>query len=1027
MFGRKPAAPSSHSAEKEAPKLDEPAQPDAEPEAIQNPYFPDVYPPQNSKRTLPPFLDHFNARDAKKLLKSCVAVWIQTILILINPTLQVLGQAAFVGCLVLFLAPPAGNLFIQLFTSISVLLGLALGWAWGVIAMKAALATCPAAEVNARYALLQQMALNATHNGTLSSPTEYAQIQIFNGFMLDTRVTITYYCMVGLFIYLVCRLRVAAPKLILVQMMASIVSIIFLTDAPLLPTFQGTLPKSLIIPVAIAAGVSLVCNVFIFPTSASSEVLHGVGEILSPMPTFLDACLLGWKHPRLSMSAEVLMSTKLKIVMAYKALQPSTTFLPMDISIGRWSGNDLLTLGEPLREVVVSFMGLLDVQRAKEKHMENNAETEAVDSTSDGSPAVVRPGHHQVGRAIDFQRQSGHPNKNELMEKSLQALSTSSEKLMGACRESYIAIIEAISLSNSRSRAASRTEMLQKHTETLQELKENRITFVELTAQSLLEPHSHLFDENGFLRIEEEQFPPLTGFMMGLLFEDRLLQLADALETLLSRIVELESTRTKIQLWLPKRIMGLLGWISSTDDSENPIRAEEHADTRTLISATEPAKLSAEDKADKQKEVLSARAQYISMKTPNGRRRSKSSQILLKIIKWVSSTEGVFALRVVVVTLALSVPAVIRSSAGFYYREKGLWAVIMAQLAMAPYTGDLVFGIAVRIVGTVIGGVVGMVAWYIGAGNGGGNPYGIAAIMAVVIVIFMWWRLFSPPSLMGAGIMMAATAYLVVVYSWTDTHLPAYGDLGVGYSVFWRRVVLVLTGFAAAVIVTFLPRPPSANRQYRRVLADTLATVQDRYALFASSWKDPAPDLREVAEQEALAVGEILLSIIGPIKLTSFEFSTSNFNTDSLSQVCHLCIALNQSMTQLLVYSTRLSALDRAKIVPATGAVNPDLIAELMAVLALVQQALKSGDPLPAVIPTPLFAKAVALARQQIKETRGETDGFFVKGKMGDEGLRKYVVVLNALVQLLGTVDELVLVVKRAVGETSDVVFQEMV
>ncbi|RDW62426.1 hypothetical protein BP6252_11859 [Coleophoma cylindrospora] len=1024
MFGRKAAAPSRHSAEKEAPKLDESLP--VQPEAIQNPYFPDVYPPPSSKRTLPPFLNHFNARDAKKLLKSCVAVWIQTILILINPTLQVLGQAAFVGCLVLFLAPPAGNLFIQLFTSISVLLGLALGWAWGVIAMKAALATRPAADVNARYALLQQMALNATHNGTLSSPTEYAQIQIFNGFMLDTRVTITYYCMVGLFIYLVCRLRVAAPKLILVQMMASIVSIVFLTDAPLLPTFQGTLPKSLIIPVAIAAGVGLVCNVFIFPTSSSSEVLHGVGEILAPMPTFLDACLLGWKHPRLSMSTSVLMGTKMKVVMAYKALQPSTTFLPMDISIGRWSGADLLTLGEPLRWVIISFLGLLEVQRAKEKRMENAAEAQAADSTSDGSPAVVRPGHHQVGRAMDFQRQVGHPSRSDLMEKSLQALSTSSEKLIGACRESYIAIIEAISSSNSRGSAASRTKMLQKHTETLRELKENRITFVELTAPSLLEPHSHLFDENGFLRIDEEQFPPLTGLMMGLLFEDRLMQLADALETLLSRIVELESTRTKVQLWLPKRIMALLGWISSADDSENPIIATEHADTKTLSSATEPTNLSADDKADK-KEAPSARAQLISMKTPNGRRRSKSSQILLKIIRWVSSTEGVFALRAVIVTMALSVPAVTRSSAGFYYREKGLWAVIMAQLAMAPYTADLVFGIAVRIVGTVVGGVVGMVAWYIGAGNGGGNPYGIAAIMAVVIVIFMWWRLFSPPSLMGAGIMMAATAYLVVVYSWIDTHLPSYGDLGVGYSVFWRRVVLVLTGFAAAVIVTFLPRPPSANRHYRRVLADTLATVQDRYALFASSWKDPAPDLRKVAEQEALAVGETLLSIVGPIKLTGFEFSTSNFNTDSLSQVCHLCIALNQNMTQLLVYSTRLSAPDRAKIVPATGAVNPDLIAELMAVLALVQQALKSGDPLPAVIPTPLFTKAVALARQQVKESRGGTDGFFVKGKMGDEALRKYVVVLNALVQLLSTVDELVLVVKRAVGETSDVVFQEMV
>lgn len=87
--------------------------------------------------------------------------------------------------------------------ALSILLGLAIGWAWGVIAMKAALATRPAADLTARYALLQQMAQNATNTGQASGESEYLQIRIFEGVMLDARVTVTYFCMMDLFIYLV--------------------------------------------------------------------------------------------------------------------------------------------------------------------------------------------------------------------------------------------------------------------------------------------------------------------------------------------------------------------------------------------------------------------------------------------------------------------------------------------------------------------------------------------------------------------------------------------------------------------------------------------------------------------------------------------------------------------------------------------------------------------------------------------------------------------------------------------------------
>ena len=149
-----------------------------------------------------------------------------------------------------------------------------------------------------------------------------------------------------------------------------------------------------------------------------------------------------------------------------------------------------------------------------------------------------------------------------------------------------------------------------------------------------------------------------------------------------------------------------------------------------------------------------------------GKSRSPVSRFLLSLTHWFSNTEGMFALRVVIVTIALGIPGVIPSSAGFYYREKGLWALIMAQIGLVPYAADFTWGLILRVAGTVVGGIFGMVAWYIGAADGPGSPYGIAAICAPFIVVLMWGRLFGSPAFLQAFMLTGATFYLTVAYSW---------------------------------------------------------------------------------------------------------------------------------------------------------------------------------------------------------------------------------------------------------------------
>ncbi|KAH8652588.1 hypothetical protein BGZ61DRAFT_374747 [Ilyonectria robusta] len=994
------------------------------PETLQNPYFINANRTSRPRRKLPPWLDHFNAKDLKRLLRCSLAMWIMTIFIYINPIQNEMGQASFLGCIVLWLAPPSGTVFMHLVAAITVMLGVTTAWAWGLITMKAALATRSDADTQSRLAELQQMAVSQNASDSIT----FVKIKLYNGFMLHTSVTAIYFCMICLYLYLIARLRVAAPKLRLTQMMGCIVSAVFLTQAPLLPSFNGNVARPLVLPCAIAEGIALVCSILIFPTSSASEALDLFKDLLAPMPAFLDACLLGLKHPGLRMSTETLTGAKLKLLTAWMRVNPITTFLPIDFSIGRWSSDDMIKLIEPLRLLTVEFTSLLEIHRQAEVHKDRSRQAMAVFPTTDNiqdSQTVFETGRHQLNREAYFHMTSNSLGKAEQAGQSLQVSSDPAQYLIEACKESLKAIIEALLNANAFKESPSHADMLEKHSAALERLRAQLEAFKASTSGSFLKSPYSIFNDDGFLKVDSSTFPGLTHLMMGLLVQERLSQLADALEQLLSRIIELETIRTSQRLWLPTRLASLFGWMSTTEYSEDTPAADIGDAVTTRISPASSAYARPPGRSHAHQDIKSSRAELASMRTPNSRRRSRVSQVLLDTAHWLGNAEGTFAIRMAIMSIALSIPAVIPPSAGFFYRENGLWAVIMAQLTLLPYTADVVYGIVVRVIGTIVGGIVGMAAWYIGSGSGSGSPYGEAAIMAFVIVIFMWWRLFSSPALMPAGIMMGITAYLVAIYSWIDMHEEPYGNPGRGYEVFWRRLVLVLVGLSATFIANFIPKPPSANHHYRGLLSDSLVSIRDQYALFASNWKDPATDLRNVAEEEVLAALEALLSASGPIQLTVFEFSTSNFDTDTLSQVCQLCMLLHQAIAQLLVYTTRLSKTQRSWIITSTGATEEDVIAEIMAVLTVVQQALQTDDALPAILPTPLFAKAIEFAREHLQEGVGGS-GVHGRDDVDDEGLRRYVVMLNAFLQMLAALDELVLVIKRVVGETSNIAMLEV-
>lgn len=244
-----------------------------------------------------------------------------------------------------------------------------------------------------------------------------------------------------------------------------------------------------------------------------------------------------------------------------------------------------------------------------------------------------------------------------------------------------------------------------------------------------------------------------------------------------------------------------------------------------------------------------------------------------------------------------------------------------------------------------------------------------------------------------------------------DSHIPQYGSPGVGYNVFWRRVVLVLVGMAAATIVQLFPRPPSASRHICKSLSNVIRSLSDHYAVLVSYWGQEDRESRKFAEKISIGLAETLSSLEGPIGLLQFEFSSSAFDSKSLGQVKALCDEMNQNVGRMLYLCASLPVYLQNRLARSAGLVDHRTIGDTMAVLGVVEQALKTGDALPEVLPTPLLKRCLESWNSR------NVDVTLTMDLIRDENYRKFCVALSSYLKFLTSVDDLVLLMKEVLGE----------
>ncbi|KAH8696737.1 hypothetical protein BGW36DRAFT_297410 [Talaromyces proteolyticus] len=950
---------------------------------------------------LPAFLDHFNARDLKVFFRCWVAAWVACLLFIINPSLRSLGTATFFACMVQFMLPPSGIVSIYLLGSLTLLMGMFLAWGWGVIVMKAALAARPTAETQARYASLQQAA-KAQANATGISPVAAAQILIYEGYMLDVRVTVVTYCLVCTFIYLLARLRASNPKATFTAIFGTIISDLFLNYAPLFPSFQGTLPLTLIKPAAIGVGLGFACSVFLFPRSTSHVVLDSLEDMMEhlKLPLKFTASAIGKREEKDDLDHLRLVQSR--IIQEYRKMEPAFAFLPLDFSVGYWGARDVEKFKEPTRKLVTAILALLEFHVTRVYSASRNEDIllkygdkarlqNEMDTKFDHD--IGRYQRSQLAEMLDGFRNAGDYH---LSGAAIQELVGTGTYATEVCIEALDLLKQCIHMANCRRwfRRPSKEDhkaLCRRIYTALEDLRRVRTSFVHDMTETLIANYTSFFEELSFTNETKKQ---LRDLVISMVFEEHMANAIDKTEALMMQIYTVFHTSNRIRLWWPLSLTRATSWVIGKD-SKAPMMTP-----------------SADDDPDQASDLIKVAEEKLRISRGyRTKQRNAVGRAILGTYHWFTSNSGLYALRMVIITIALGIPGVIPHTAGFYYRQKGLWGLIMGQTSLLVYMADFTFSVISRVVGTVAGGILGLLAWYIGSAQGPGNPYGLAAIVGAMLLIFVWVRLYLPPSLLQGGIMGGVTFLLVIAYSYDDTHIFQYGSPGVGYAVFYRRMVLVLIGVGAAIIIQVLPRPPSASKHVCKSLSRSIRSLSDHYALLLSCWGHSQDHGKLLAESVSLQLTQSLVGLDDPIALLRFEFSSSRFDSKSLTDVKRLCHSINLNLRRLLVLSGSLPQSFQDHLSRQTGLIDHRIIGEVMAILATCEQVLKTEDSLPEILPSPLVRRAYEYGAGHLGELKINPE------LVRDEEYRKFCVAFSAYLNFLGSIDELVLVMKDALGE----------
>uniref|UniRef100_A0A0W0FWJ3 ER transporter 6TM N-terminal domain-containing protein n=1 Tax=Moniliophthora roreri TaxID=221103 RepID=A0A0W0FWJ3_MONRR len=935
-------------------------------------------PASSTKKTrfqLPPWVltNLKSPRSFKVFLRCWLASWVSFVIILPNPSLRALGTSAFFSILTSFFLPPNMPVQFFLFMISTLVIGLLLGWGIGAAAMRAALASRNAAQLQAATQQLQE-SIRSDPN-LQANPTLAQTVAVFNGLFLDIRSSAVFGCFLGLGAFIFGFLRAYAPKLIMLSIFGTISIDIFCSLGPLFPSSRYNLLDSTLKSVACYIGIACITTIFVFPETMSHSYLSTTCEQLGRIKEIiaLQTEVLRSTPAQLGDPTNVVMAKtkglRALVIGTQKQLLALSGFLPLEFSWGRFNSDDVKDLLEPMLGLASRIAAL----PCFSKFVGQTATLEAESAGSSVSQIATQTSTltasndtyllHHINQ-LNLEMESKH---NVRMVDMLPLVEKSTAALRNACMEGIQSTRDVLESINKRRWTGKQDTdgALAKALDTsMEQLRMEIAAFKTQNRLVVLEPFMDLMNRE----VSKPNDPglPLRALFLSFVFLTTMLAVSESTLSLMGHVKATAMKRKRNRLWAPKGLRKLGNLLMQRDASDDGIAVTGEDASPLVVDVT--------NEKEYRRDPDSAPPTNVVQRIMN---------TIHSLYHWTKTAEAMFTFKYVIITIALWIPGVLRSTANFYYVQKGLWALIMAQTTMNIFASDQIFNLFTRLLGTIIGLVLGLAAWYMGNGHGNGNPYGAAASMAFWCFPLVFLRLYAPPQYLTGLLLACATFALIVGYSWIDGNLPSYGSPGIGWNVAWRRFVLVSIGAAASFIIMMLP-PQSGRKAVRRRNAALISALSNLYGFLVATWisedrlssRDTGDSDSDVEEpdgythtspalpwlkefrQRLLSLGDEVNAIRGLTALAKWEGNVrGKWPAEDYNDLVETEAEMISPLAQLGGALLQMDDEWRLKFLHNTKILNPHFITEVMSVFSVVSQSLKTAEPLHEVLPQKLVGR----------------------------------------------------------------------
>ena len=353
----------------------------------------------------------------------------------------------------------------------------------------------------------------------------------------------------------------------------------------------------------------------------------------------------------------------------------------------------------------------------------------------------------QILRARQKIRQAEQEQQTELT--TIQPiLAAAATPVFDACAESINSMADWLERTNNsrwamrKADSSAESEALERVEEAARRLREEHTRFMDKERLKIIAPFEKHFkvDKEGMFQLEDESqrafrssSRPLFMCMVWVVSLSRVANhLAESAET----FRDLAAKRQHNRIWFPKGLRKIGNIVMSKrtraggplNVNQDPINehreraeAEDEEDDDDDETARESSAASVhadpekgneqqkekKNKKDRKRRAATARPDPDAMPPTNP--AHYLGRGIVNVYDFVMSPTGIFALRTAVLSFALWLPQVVPASANFYYQQRGLWGLIMGQLALTVYSGEQIFSFLGRTIGTIAGGIVGMV------------------------------------------------------------------------------------------------------------------------------------------------------------------------------------------------------------------------------------------------------------------------------------------------------------------------------